>query len=65
LTLGKLKPLPDLSDVPVEQLCEACTKRRDKKPKKKPQPRTVCKKGTYIQRAKGIVYSPKEEVPCQ
>jgi hypothetical protein len=40
------------------------TKPKDKKKKSK-EPREQCRQGTYTQRAKGIIYTPRRIVPCQ
>lgn len=37
---------------------------KKKKPKKRP-PRSVCYRGTYVQRSRGTTFTPKEEVPCE
>lgn len=39
-----------------------CPKPKPRKPRK---PRSECKRGTYKQTARGIIYNPKETVPCQ
>lgn len=39
-----------------------CPKPRKRKPR---EPRTVCRKGTYMQTRKGIIYTPKETFQCQ
>lgn len=39
-------------------------KKEKKKEKKKRKPRDQCWKGTYVQHARGISYSRKEQVPC-
>lgn len=55
--------LPQLGPVPLEELdrCK-CPK---KKPRKKRQPRTECRKGTYVETRSGLQKSPKEIVECQ
>lgn len=55
------EPQPDAAEDPCD--CGK-GKKKDKKKRKKPEPRTICWKGTYVQRAKGISYSRKEQVPC-
>lgn len=39
--------------------------KKPKKKKKKSDPRSVCWKGTYIQRARGVSYYKREKVPCE
>lgn len=41
-----------------------CNKNKRKKRQKR-DPRSVCWKGTYIQRARGISYTRREQVPCE
>lgn len=62
--IGDLVPVPDLGPVPQEELdrCNCEPKKKSKKPKK---PRAVCYRGTYTERAKGLIKSRKEQVPCQ
>jgi len=51
---------PGIAKPPVEtDTCQCKPKKR--KPR---QPRTDCKRGTYQQTAKGIIYHPKETFPC-
>lgn len=49
-------PQPDL---------DRCRCPKPKRSSKKRQPRTVCYRGTYVQRSKGISYRRLEEVPCE
>jgi hypothetical protein len=62
-------PLDPLSD-PGGRLdadrcnCPKPTKPKQKKPKKR-EPRTQCRQGTYTQRAKGIIYTPRRTIPCR
>lgn len=43
-----------------------CVKSKDPdKKRKKPKPREVCRQGTYTQRSKGIIYTPRRIVPCR
>jgi len=65
-------PTPSLLEDPIgdrfdgnQTPSDACS--CDKKPKKKKakrKDRTVCKQGTYTQKAKGIKYTPRRTVPC-
>lgn len=58
---------PDLPTPP--QKTDRCNCPKPKKPKKKKkkesQPRSVCYRGTYTQRERGITFTPKEQVPCE
>lgn len=68
-------PTPDIQDDPIpegafgedapgqDEQCDCAPKK--KKKKKKAKERTVCKQGTYTQRAKGIKYAPRRTVPCE
>lgn len=62
----ELEPiLTEFGPNPVRPTADTC--QCDKKPKqkkKKREPRTVCYKGTYQQRANGTIFRPTEEVPC-
>lgn len=42
--------------------CRCKTEKRKRKPKK---PRELCRKGSYVETAKGLIKHPREEVPCQ
>lgn len=55
-------PLPPKDTPPIEAGC-GCKKKPKKKAKERP-PRAVCWRGTYVQRAKGISYTRREQVPC-
>lgn len=55
-------PLPEFEAQPIKRKKDDCT--CTKKPKKPRMPRAVCYEGTYIQRAKGTVFRPQKEVPC-
>jgi len=58
-----LDPVPPIGPVPKEALNRCnCP---PKKPAKKREPRVDCKRGTYRQTARGIIYNPKEAIPCQ
>lgn len=62
--VGLVQPLPDIGPVPLEALDRCnCPKPRKRESKPKP-PRTVCWQGTYTQRAKGISYARRRQVPC-
>lgn len=54
---------PPTTPPPETDTCK-CDKGKKKK-KKKREPRTVCYRGTYVQRAKGTTFTPKEQVPCE
>lgn len=55
--------LTEFSPNPLKPEADTCQCDK-KKPKKKRKPREKCYRGTYIQRAKGTVFRPTEEVPC-
>lgn len=68
-------PTPGLDDItdpfltefqpePLRPNADACQCDKKKKPKKKRKAREKCFKGTYVQRAKGTIFRPTEEVPC-
>ena len=64
--VGSLTPVPDIGPVPKEELnpdqkCKCPTKKK----KKERKSREICYRGTYMQRSKGIKYTPKGQVPCQ
>lgn len=62
---GTVVPLPGLGPIPLEELakCPPCPGKP--KPRKKREPRKVCRKGTYVEHAVGITKTPKETIPCQ
>lgn len=61
---GQVIPLPGLGPIPVEELHkDECNCPKPKK-KKKREDRSVCKRGTYVQTKRGVVYTPKSEGPC-
>jgi len=60
-----LKPQDAPTGTPPRKDADSCQcESKKKKPKKKSKPREVCYRGTYTQRARGITYNPREEVPC-
>lgn len=57
---AQLQPLPEPQPVPKEDPCEE----QRKKAKKKRSPRTVCWKGTYLEKSSGLVKHRRVRVDC-
>lgn len=55
-----LAPLEEAETDP----CKKC-KAKEKEKRKKRSSRSVCYRGTYIERSKGLIKSRKEQIPCQ
>lgn len=64
LLRGSPEPSPDAQPEPELDKCNCDSKKKKKKKKDKPKDRAVCWKGTYVQRARGISYTRREQVPC-
>lgn len=45
--------------------CPPCPEAKKPKPRKKRQPRSVCYKGSYMERRFGTSKRPREKIPCQ
>lgn len=56
-------PLQNPEPEPESDPCARGRKNKKKEKEKRP-PRTLCWKGTYVQRSRGISYTRKEQVPC-
>jgi hypothetical protein len=65
----KTDPLGDLSarpgTRPSKTDCQKQGKKDDKKKKKPKHQRSVCHRGTYIEKASGLLKFKKEIIPCQ
>lgn len=61
---GSPDPSPEPQPEPEADRCNCDSKKKKKKKKKDKKPRSVCWQGTYTQRAKGISYARKKQVPC-
>lgn len=49
---------------PVKQDQCSCSEKKEKKKKSKRKPRTVCYRGTYVEKASGLSKTRREQVPC-
>lgn len=57
-------PLPEGRRAPRD--VDQCDCKEEKTKERKPRPpRVVCYQGTYTQRAKGIIYRRRRQVPCE
>lgn len=57
--------VPQLAVPLIPATPDTCTCSKPRKKPKKRKPRTECRRGTYVQTARGISYTPKEIVPCR
>lgn len=56
-------PLPQ--PTPREELDKCDCRRKQDKPKKPKKPRDECYRGTYIEKANGLIKHRKDKIPCQ
>lgn len=61
--LDMLQPGPSTMPVPQPALNRCCPCKQPER--KKREPRTKCRQGTYTQTSKGIIYTPRRQVPCR